>query len=199
MKRTHVRELSLAFFLTACGSSSPSQAIEHPGTSPAAPRAEAPPVADGTGPQPVTPGTPVSIDERVVMSEDAWRARLTEERFHILREERTEPAFSCPLWEEHRYGSFYCGGCGNPLFHSRDKFDSGTGWPSFQRPVEEGRVRFIEDTSHGMSRTEVRCARCDGHLGHVFDDGPTGPGATGQRYCINGTVLDFIEESRPPE
>ena len=114
--------------------------------------------------------------------------RLTREQYEVLRTQRTEPAFSCPLWSEHRTGTFYCGGCGTPLFHSRDKFDSGTGWTSFVRPIESGRIAEQRDTSHGMVRVEVRCARCDGHLGHVFDDGPA---PTGQRYCINGLALDF--------
>jgi len=131
---------------------------------------------------------PPPVGERLELSEDEWRDRLTREEFRVLRKEGTERPFTSPLNDEHRTGVFHCAGCGAPLYHSRDKFDSGTGWPSFTRPVEPGRVDTEPDRSLGMLRTEVTCARCGGHLGHVFDDGPP---PTGQRHCINGVALDF--------
>ncbi len=151
--------------------------------------------SSGDWPGPSTPRSyvtdpPPPVGDRLVLSDAEWRRRLTRDQYEILRTQRTEPAFSCPLWSEHREGTFYCGGCGAPLFSSRDKFDSGTGWTSFVRPIQPGRVAESRDESHGMVRTEVHCARCDGHLGHVFDDGPP---PTGLRYCVNGFVLEFRE------
>ena len=173
--------------LSACGSARNEQ--------PSA--VEQPQAASGAWPGPTTPisyvtNPPPPGGSTVTFTEDEWRARLTREQFEVLRTQRTEPAYSCERWQEHRAGTFYCGGCGAPLFHSRDKFESGTGWASFVRPIEPGRVGEDRDTSHGMVRVEVHCARCDGHLGHVFEDGPA---PTGQRYCINGSVLDFVPGS----
>jgi peptide-methionine (R)-S-oxide reductase len=149
---------------------------------------------EGPWPGPTTPRSYVThpnppVGERLVLTDDVWRSRLTRAQYDILRRERTEPSFSCELWSEHRTGTFYCGGCGAPLFSSREKFESGTGWASFFRPIETGRVSEHRDASHGMERVEVRCARCDGHLGHVFPDGPQ---PTGLRYCINGSILEFV-------
>ena len=149
---------------------------------------------DGPWPGPATPvsqrtSTVPPVGDHLVLSDDEWRRRLTREQYGILRTQRTEPSFSCELWREHRAGRFYCGGCGAPLFSSAHKFESGTGWASFFQPIEAGRVSEHRDTAHGMVRTEVRCARCDGHLGHVFDDGPA---PTGLRYCINGSILEFV-------
>lgn len=159
------------------------------------PRARAP-AADAwpgpTQPRSYVTNPPPPVGSRLELSDDEWRRRLTREQYAILRTQRTEPAFSCELWQEHRTGTFYCAGCGAPLFHSRDKFDSGTGWASFMRPIEPGRIGEERDTSFGMVRVEVHCARCDGHMGHVFDDGPP---PTRQRYCINGSVLEFVEGS----
>ena len=117
-----------------------------------------------------------------------WRQALTPSQYRILREGGTEPPFSGDLLDVKDRGAFRCAGCGEPLFSSDSKFDSGSGWPSFTRPVESEAVEEITDTSHGMVRTEVRCATCEGHLGHVFPDGP-GPG--GLRYCINSASLSF--------
>jgi peptide-methionine (R)-S-oxide reductase len=123
----------------------------------------------------------------VVKSEEEWRRQLTPEQYHVLRGHGTERPGSCALLKEKRAGTFRCAGCGNPLFRAERKFESGTGWPSFFAPLE-GAVETTEDRSFFMVRTEVHCARCGGHLGHVFEDGPP---PTGLRYCINGVALDF--------
>jgi len=120
-------------------------------------------------------------------SEAEWRKRLTPEQFHILRDEGTERPGSSPLEKEHRKGTFVCAADGNPLFSSQTKFDSGTGWPSFWQPLRGG-VGTSIDFKAGYPRTEVHCARCGGHLGHVFDDGPK---PTGKRYCMNGDAMLF--------
>ena len=120
-----------------------------------------------------------------------WRALLTPEQYRILRQAGTEPPFSGELLDVKQRGEFRCGGCGEPLFASDCKYDSGSGWPSFTQPSDPGRVAEVRDASHGMVRTEVRCARCDGHLGHLFPDGP-GPG--GLRYCINSAALCFASD-----
>jgi peptide-methionine (R)-S-oxide reductase len=126
----------------------------------------------------------------VSMSEDEWRKKLTPEQYDVLRESGTEPAFTSPLNDEHRAGIFACAGCDRDLFDSRTKFDSGTGWPSFWAPIENA-VGTEQDSSYGMVRTSVHCARCGGHLGHVFDDGPQ---PSGLRYCMNGVALKLMPE-----
>ena len=123
----------------------------------------------------------------VTYSEAEWRKRLTPAQFRILRGHGTEPRFSSPLDREKRKGTFVCAADGNPLFASSTKFDSGTGWPSFWKPLT-GAVRFSTDRKLGYPRTEVHCAKCGGHLGHVFDDGPR---PTGKRYCMNGDAMLF--------
>ncbi len=123
----------------------------------------------------------------VTRSEAEWRAMLTPEQYHIMREHGTERPGSCALLHEKRAGAFSCAGCGQALFRSNLKFESGTGWPSFNDPLP-GAVETSQDRSYGMVRTEVHCARCGSHLGHVFPDGPP---PTGLRYCINGVALDF--------
>jgi peptide-methionine (R)-S-oxide reductase len=125
--------------------------------------------------------------EPVDMPEAEWRQRLSPEQYHVLREAGTEPAFTGRYVDNHDSGEYRCAGCGEMLFDSDAKYDSGSGWPSFTRPARET-VSEHGDSSHGMRRVEVRCAQCDGHLGHVF---PDGPGPTGLRYCINSASLDF--------
>jgi peptide-methionine (R)-S-oxide reductase len=120
-------------------------------------------------------------------SEDEWRAALTPEQFQVLRQHGTERAGTNPLNKEHRPGIFKCAGCGQPLFTSDTKFESGTGWPSFYTPIENA-IETTTDRKFGMTRTEVHCAACKGHLGHVFEDGPP---PTGLRYCMNGVSLAF--------
>ena len=120
-----------------------------------------------------------------------WRSALTPEQYRILRECGTEPPFSGELLHVKDKGEFRCAGCGEPLFASDTKYDSGSGWPSFTKPMTGEAVSEHRDFSHGMDRTEVRCARCEGHLGHVFPDGPA---PTGQRYCLNSASLTFVPE-----
>ena len=124
---------------------------------------------------------------RVALSEDEWREKLTPAQFQVLRKHGTERAGTSPLNQEKRHGLFLCAGCGKPLFSSETKFESGTGWPSFYAPLEGG-VATHEDRSFFMVRTEVHCADCGGHLGHVFEDGPR---PTGLRYCMNGAAMAF--------
>ncbi|MDO7844472.1 peptide-methionine (R)-S-oxide reductase MsrB [Sphingomonas immobilis] len=121
------------------------------------------------------------------LTDAQWKAKLSPQAYQVLRHESTETPFTSPLNKEHRSGTFACAGCGLPNFSSRTKFDSGTGWPSFWAPLANA-VRTREDGSLGMSRVEVHCRRCGGHLGHVFDDGPK---PTGKRYCMNGVSLAF--------
>ncbi|HVF83026.1 MAG TPA: peptide-methionine (R)-S-oxide reductase MsrB [Sphingomicrobium sp.] len=121
-------------------------------------------------------------------NDDEWRAKLGPERYRILRQSGTEAPFTGELLGNKGDGEYLCAGCGAPLFESETKYDSGSGWPSFTAPVDESAVAEIVDNSHGMERVEVRCARCQGHLGHVFPDGPR---EEGLRYCINSASLDF--------
>lgn len=124
----------------------------------------------------------------VTLTDAEWRAKLSPEQYRVLRGHGTERAGSCALNYEKRAGTFVCAGCGNPLFKAGTKFESGTGWPSFDQPLE-GAVGTTEDGSFMMTRTEVHCSRCGGHLGHVFPDGPP---PTGLRYCMNGVAMDFV-------
>jgi peptide-methionine (R)-S-oxide reductase len=127
--------------------------------------------------------------DRIEKTDEEWRGILTPDRFRILRMAGTEPAFDNEYWNCHDDGTYECAACQLTLFDSKDKFDSGTGWPSFTRPVDPEVVLENRDTAFGMVRTEVVCARCDGHLGHVFDDGPP---PTGKRYCMNSGSLQFV-------
>lgn len=127
----------------------------------------------------------------VMKTDEEWRRQLSPEQYRVLRGHGTERPGSCALLQEKRAGTFACAGCGTPLFRTDRKFESGTGWPSFFSPLE-GAVATTIDSSHGMTRTEVHCRQCGGHLGHVFEDGPP---PTGLRYCINGVALDFTPAS----
>ncbi len=133
-----------------------------------------------------------SSNPEVQKSESEWREALGPERYAVLRESGTERPFTGALLQNKETGMYVCGACGAPLFRSEAKYDSGCGWPSFTHPDTLERVRFLEDTNHGMRRTEVRCMRCDSHLGHVFDDGP---GPEGTRYCINSLSLGFQKQA----
>lgn len=131
------------------------------------------------------------MPEKLNLTDAEWRERLSPEQYQILRQHGTERAFTGKYEANKATGVYMCAGCGAPLFSSDTKYNSGSGWPSYTAPMEDEAVSEITDTSHGMIRTEVRCARCDGHLGHVF---PDGPGENGLRYCINSASLDFKPE-----
>ncbi len=126
------------------------------------------------------------------LPEEEWRKRLSPEQYHVLREGGTERALTGVHWDNHEDGGYRCAACGTMLFDRDTKFDSGSGWPSVTGPAAREAVTLHDDVSHGMVRTEVRCAKCGGHLGHVF---PDGPGPEGQRYCINSAALDFEEKA----
>ena len=137
---------------------------------------------------------PASVP-RIVKTEAEWQTLLTPEQFAILRAKGTERPFCGMFYDNHQDGIFLCAGCGLPLFSSAEKFDSGTGWPSFLRPVANENITSIPDHSHGMSRIEILCSRCDGHLGHVFEDGPP---PLGLRHCLNSESLRFLP-AKPQE
>lgn len=164
-------------------------AAPEPATSPEPATATAPAGAssEASATTPPTKEFP-PVGDKLERTDDEWKQLLSKEQYDVLRKEGTERAFSGALWNEHRGGLYACAGCGAPLFSSDHKFESGTGWPSFWQPVQDGRVATRVDKSWFTTRTEVHCDRCGGHLGHVFDDGPK---PTGLRYCMNSAALAF--------
>jgi peptide-methionine (R)-S-oxide reductase len=145
-----------------------------------------------------TSKTPVNMDtvKKISRTEEEWKKILTPEQYHVLREKGTDAPFTGKLTLNKEKGMYYCAGCGSELFSSDMKFESHCGWPSFDREIEGGRITTVTDRSYGMVRTEILCAKCGSHLGHLFDDGPT---ATGLRYCVNSTSLDFKPSSPKKE
>lgn len=181
--------IPFALLLTACNASQQPAANKALLPYPAQPtvnQPETPTVTDSIVPPQYANGALVKVNK----TDEEWRKILTPEEYRVLRQEGTERAFTGDLWNNHERGTFVCAGCGLPLFSSATKFDSGTGWPSFYQPLTTDCIAEHTDSSYGMTRTEVECARCGSHQGHVFDDGPK---PTGLRYCINSVSLNFVK------
>ena len=171
----------------ASPASNETRTVASAGSAPAA----APGPGPGGDPAPQLAAEEVSTPkraDRITKADAEWKAQLTKEQYYVLREKGTERAFTGATWDEHREGVYSCAACELPLFASATKFESGTGWPSFYQPIAKDAVEELQDLAHGMVRTEVVCARCGGHLGHVFDDGPK---PTGLRYCMNSAAMKF--------
>ncbi|MFN2578140.1 MAG: peptide-methionine (R)-S-oxide reductase MsrB [Pyrinomonadaceae bacterium] len=150
------------------------------------------PVPEGEATKSIADNSKSKGIKKVIKTDAEWKTELTPQQYDVLRHEGTEYAFSSPLNDIHDQGTFECAGCELPVFSSAQKFDSGTGWPSFWAPIKKENVIEQTDRSAGMTRIKVSCARCDGHLGHVFDDGPK---PTGLRYCMNGVALKFVKQA----
>jgi peptide-methionine (R)-S-oxide reductase len=150
-------------------------------------------LADSKRKGPAMSNQPASGEGKIAKSDEEWRRQLTPEQYNVCRECGTERAFTGKYWNEHRQGDYLCVACGQELFESEHKFDSGTGWPSFYQPAAASAVETQTDESWFAVRTEIRCSRCGAHLGHVFDDGPA---PTGLRYCINSAALKFVEKPK---